>query len=131
MTRSFFEIGGEIIELENDYRFMTGQRTAKEHKSRKSMIKPVTKLADHMVKTGSESIEAANENKFGFEEAGTLVGIWFGLIVAAATLPVTVVDGPLAIYGCCLGSRKRKIYLQSISSRWPNRRKNRRNIGLN
>ena len=95
MTRSFFEIGGEIVELDNDYRFMTGQRTAKEHKSRKSMIKPVTKLADHMVRTGSESSEAANENKFGFEEAGTLVGIWFGLVVAAATLPVTVIDGPL------------------------------------
>ena len=95
MTRSFFEIGGEIIELDNDYRFMTGQRTAKEHKSRKSMIKPVTKLADHMVKTGERSVTRANENKFGFEEAGTLVGIWFGLVVAAATLPVTVIDGPL------------------------------------
>jgi hypothetical protein len=93
--RSFFEIGGKIIELENDVAFGMGKRSAKSHKDRKSVIKPVVSTLDKTVGVLAGGIEAAEENKFGFEEAGKIVGLWFGLVVAAATLPVTVVDGPL------------------------------------
>ncbi len=93
--RSFFEIGGKIIELENDVAFGMGKRTAKEHKSRKSRIKPVVKTLEKTADVLGGGIEAARENRFGFEEAGKIAGLWFGLVVAAATLPVTVVDGPL------------------------------------
>jgi len=40
-------------------------------------------------------LQAADEGTFGFEEAGKIVGLWFGLVVAAATLPVAALDGPL------------------------------------
>jgi hypothetical protein len=93
--RTFFEIGGKIIELENDVAFGMGHRTAKDHKSRKSIIKPVVKTLDQTTDVLSGGYKAAQEDKFGFEEAGKLVGLWFGLAVAAATLPVTVIDGPL------------------------------------
>ena len=93
--RSFFEIGGQIVELENDVAFGMGKRSAKEHKTRKSAIKPVVKTLEKTVDVLVGGYEAASEDRFGFEEAGKLVGLWFGLIVAAATLPVTVVDGPL------------------------------------
>ncbi len=55
------------------------------------MVKTLEKTADVL----GGGIEAARENRFGFEEAGKIAGLWFGLVVAAATLPVTVVDGPL------------------------------------
>ncbi len=93
--RTFFEIGGKIVELENDVAFSMGKRTAKEHKTQKSIIKPVVKTLELTADTLGGGIEAASEDRFGFEEAGKIVGLWFGLVVAAATLPVTVVDGPL------------------------------------
>jgi len=49
-------------------------------------------------KTGeimSSSLEAAGEDRFGFEEAGQLVGLWVGLGFGLATMPVVAVDGPL------------------------------------
>jgi len=93
--RSFFEIGGKIIELENDVALGMGKRSAKEHKTRKSTIKPVVKTLEKTVEVLGGGFEAAREDTFGFEEAGKLAGLWFGLVVAAATLPVTAVDGPL------------------------------------
>ena len=42
-----------------------------------------------------DDYNTAAEGTFGFEEAGKLVGLWFGLVVAAATLPVAALDGPL------------------------------------
>lgn len=95
MTRTFFEIGGEIIELDNDVQLAMGRRTAKEHKGRKSVVKPVVRTLDRSVEILGGGLQAAQEDRFGFEEAGKIAGLWFGLVVAAATLPVTVVDGPL------------------------------------
>ena len=95
MSRTFFEIGGKIVELENDTALTMGRRTAKEHKTQKSIIQPVVKTLELTADTLGGGLAAAQEENFGFEEAGKLVGLWFGLVVAAATLPVTVVDGPL------------------------------------
>jgi len=94
---SYFEIGGKIVELENDFRLMTGQRTAKQHQERQKIARTVTKTGSQAEKTVKSSISAADEGSFGFEEAGALVGLWFGLAVWIATAPVTALDGPLPI----------------------------------
>jgi len=35
---------------------------------------------------------------FGFEEAGKLAGLWFGMSYGLATLPVVALDGPLPFF---------------------------------
>lgn len=112
--RTFFEIGGKIIELENDVAFSMGRRSAKEHKTRKSVIIPVVKTLDTTVEVLGGGLEAAQENRFGFEEAGAIVGLWFGLAVAAATLPVTVVDGPLPFMDVAWVIASAKVTTKSI-----------------
>jgi len=41
------------------------------------------------------SIDSIKENSFGFEEAGSMAGLWFGMAYGLATLPVVALDGPL------------------------------------
>lgn len=37
------------------------------------------------------------EDPFGFEEAGKLAGLWFGMVWSLSTFPIVAIDGPLPI----------------------------------
>jgi len=98
---SFYEIGGVILDgssLENDFKFGVGQRSASEHRRRNQEIKNTKSALKNVGKTVEVvTNQPKDDQAFGFEEAGTLVGLWVGALFMIATLPVTVVDGPLPI----------------------------------
>jgi len=59
-------------------------------------IRPeLMKTYDEVSPDVKASLDAIKENSFGFEEAGSLAGLWFGMAYGLATLPVVALDGPL------------------------------------
>jgi len=98
---SFYEIGGLILDgsaMENEFKFGVGERSATEHRKRNQEIKKTKSALKNVGKTVEVvTNQPKDDQAFGFEEAGTLVGLWVGAIFMIATLPVTVVDGPLPI----------------------------------
>jgi hypothetical protein len=59
-------------------------------------IRPeLMKTYDEVSPDVKASLDAIKENRFGAEEVGSLVGLWFGLSYGLATLPVVALDGPL------------------------------------
>jgi hypothetical protein len=89
MSKTFFEIGCTIIELENDVAFATGHRSKKSSTQRKSVYKEPNLFCEHLM--------SASADKFGFEQAGKIAGLWLGAVIAIATLPATALDGPLPV----------------------------------
>ncbi len=69
--------------------------TRKQQRTNKRAVKDVVKTGKQAGKVLTESISAAQEDRFGFEEVGQLVGLWAGLGFGIATMPVVALDGPL------------------------------------
>jgi hypothetical protein len=89
---SFFEIGGKIFELENELASgPLGNRSAKDAKQRKQIIKAVTGVGTDVEK----AMKSTKKNSKGsFEKLGNVIGFGIGMVIAIATVPVTQVDGP-------------------------------------
>ena len=92
---TYFEIGGELIELHADMQYGSGNTTAKKRKQQRASardVKSIGKDIKKMEKTVSskDSWGPAEEFGFGF-------GLGVGIAYSAATFPVVVADGPLPI----------------------------------
>ena len=59
--------------------------------------KDLIELGRVVPKMLTESIHAAKDDQFGFEEVGQITGFWIGMVWGLATLPVVALDGPLPI----------------------------------
>ncbi|MDB4758686.1 hypothetical protein OAG22_03365 [Candidatus Poseidoniaceae archaeon] len=92
---SYFEIGGRLVECAIDVNYATSNMTRKQQRTNKRAVKDVVKTGKRAGKVLTESLSAAQEDRFGFEEAGQLVGLWVGLGFGIATMPVVALDGPL------------------------------------
>jgi len=92
---SYFEIGGRIVECAIDVNYQTSNMTRKQQRTNKRAVKDVVTTGKKAGKVVTESVTAANEDRFGAEEVGQLVGLWFGMVYGLATLPVVALDGPL------------------------------------
>ena len=92
---SYFEIGGRIVECAIDVNYETSSMTRKQQRQSKTAVKEVVKTGKHAGKVMTESLSAVQEDRFGFEEAGQLVGLWVGLGFGLVTMPVVALDGPL------------------------------------
>ncbi|AXH79145.1 MAG: hypothetical protein [Circular genetic element sp.] len=69
--------------------------TRKQQRANKRAVKEVVKTGKQAGKVLTESYSAAQEDRFGFEEAGQLLGLWVGLGFGVVTAPVVALDGPL------------------------------------
>ena len=92
---SYFEIGGRLVECAIDVNYETSKMSRKQQRTNKRAVKEVVKIGKQAGKVMTESLSAAQEDRFGFEEAGQLVGLWVGLGFGLATMPVVALDGPL------------------------------------
>lgn len=94
MTNStFFEIGGELIELKADYDYGAGNISATRRKQQKTIVKnmkSVGKSMDKMQKTASSDDGWGPAESIGYG-LGLAAGIAFGI----ATFPITQADTPL------------------------------------
>ena len=95
LAQSYFEIGGRIVECGIDINYQTSDMTRKQQREYKRTVREVVKTGKHAGKAMSESLSAAQENRFGFEEAGQMAGLWVGLSLGIASMPVVALDGPL------------------------------------
>ena len=88
---SFFEIGGEVIELKAEYDYAVGQSTAKERNVQRKMAKDI-----RTIKKVPEIVSRAKSSEMGtFETIGHYTGLGAGVAFGVATFPVTQADSPL------------------------------------
>jgi len=94
LVTTYFEIAGNLVELENVYQEFTGGRSTSESRKRTREIKSVISTA----KTGTELARAiADDNDITWEQVGSVLGFGLGVVQAALTSPLTLVDGVLPI----------------------------------
>ena len=92
MTSTFFEIGGELIELHADYQYGTGQTSAKKRKQQRAISRNVKSIGKDVEKMSTSS----SSNGWGpAEKIGYGLGIAAGATFAIATFPVVVADSPM------------------------------------
>ena len=85
---SYFEIGGQVIELKADYDYATGKSTAQQRNVQRKMAKDVRII--------EEVPGLISEDGMGtFETVGHYVGLGAGVMFGVATFPVTQADSPL------------------------------------
>ena len=91
MTISYFEIGGELIELKADYDYAVGGTTASKRKQRATAkdVKSIGKSMDKMTKTTSD------DGWGPAEKIGYGIGLAAGVAFAVGTFPVVMADSPL------------------------------------
>ena len=92
MISSFFEIGGELIELEAEYDYGTQvqPQRRKQQRALAREVKQAGKSIDKMAKT------AEDQDTWGpAETIGYGIGLGAGVIYATATFPVVLADSPL------------------------------------
>jgi len=90
---SFFEIGGDLIELESEYRYGSGNISAKKRKQQRATARDVKSIGKDLSKI---SKQVDNIHVWGpAESIGFGIGVWVGIGFAIATLPVTQADSPL------------------------------------
>lgn len=90
---SYFEIGGELIELHADMQYESGNITAKKRKQQRASardVKSIGKTSQKLKKTSESSDTWGPAEEFGIG-----FGLGVGVVFAVATFPVTAVDGPL------------------------------------
>ena len=92
MNSSFFEIGGELIELEAEYTY--GRNPQPKRRTQQlagaRVVKQEGKTMDRMVETAKE------DDTWGPAEIiGYGIGLGAGVIYATATFPVVLADSPL------------------------------------
>ena len=96
MTTSYFEIGGELIELHADMQYGNGNITAKKRKQQRASARDVKSIGKDVKKVDKQ---IARKDSWGpAEEFGIGFGLGVGVIYSVATLPVVVADGPLPIF---------------------------------
>jgi len=88
---SYFEIGGQVIELKADYDYATGKSTAQQRNIQRKMAKDVRVISKvpGVVSTGTKSEMGT------FEAIGCYTGLGAGVMFGVATFPVTQADSPL------------------------------------
>jgi len=91
MAKSFFEIGGELIELEADYNYGVNQPPIR-RKQQRAIARSAAKApqGDSMAKTARK-----NDTWGPAETLGYGIGLGAGVIYATATFPVVLADSPL------------------------------------
>jgi len=97
---SYFEIGGDIVELKADYDYGSGKTTAKQHRASKSKAKQARSFSRDVKRIVKDAPETVGD----WESIGYVAG---GVVTAAyawATLPVVVLDGPLPILDIAWGA---------------------------
>ena len=88
---SYFEIGGQVIELKADYDYATGKSTAQERNVQRKMAKDV-----RQIQKVSGIIAPRKKSQMGtFETIGHYTGLGAGVAFGVATFPVTQADTPL------------------------------------
>ncbi len=88
---SYFEIGGQVIELKADYDHATGKSTAQQRNVQRKMAKDI-----RTIKKVPEMVSPAASSKMGtFETIGRYAGLGAGVAFGVATFPVTQADSPL------------------------------------
>ena len=92
-TSSFFEIGGELIELEADYRYGIGQSSAKRRKQQRAIAKDVRSIGKTADKMASKTTSKGGWGPA--ESVGYALGIAAGVTFAVSTFPVVVADSPM------------------------------------
>jgi len=89
---SYFEIGGEVIELKADYDHAIGRISAKERNIQRKMAKDVREIK----KVPKMVFPDPSGEKMGtYETIGNAVGLVAGVYFGVMTFPVTQVDSPL------------------------------------
>ena len=90
---TFFEIGGELIELTADYQYGQGQTSAKKRKQQKAIAKDVKSIGKSV---DSMSKKTTSDDGWGpVEKLGYGVGLAIGIGFAIGTFPVVVADSPM------------------------------------
>jgi hypothetical protein len=85
---SYFEIGGQVIELKADYDYATGKSTAQQRNVQRKMAKDIRII--------EEVPAAVTSGGMGtLEKVGHYAGLGAGVIFGIATFPVTQADSPL------------------------------------
>jgi len=88
---SYFEIGGQLIELKADYDYATGKSTAQERNVQRKMAKDVLQL-----KKLPAMVSPVKKSEMGTGETiGHYLGLGAGVAFGVATFPVTQADTPL------------------------------------
>ena len=90
---TYFEIGGDLVELHADYKYATGQITAKKRKQQRAVardLKSIGKTSKKMSKAAESRDEWGPAEAFGYG-----VGLGAGIAFAVITFPVVAADGPL------------------------------------
>lgn len=88
---TYFEIGGDLVELKAEYDYQTGRIPKKERAG-------LRKLAKDLNLIGSEVESAMSEDSYEMgtgETIGHWIGFGIGLGFAVATFPITQADTPL------------------------------------
>jgi len=89
---SFFEIGGELIELKADYDYATGRSTASDRNVQRKMAKDVR----HITKIPEVLSAKRKDSGMGtYETVGHYAGLGAGVVFGVVTFPVTQLDTPL------------------------------------
>jgi len=92
MAKSFFEIGGELIELEAEYQYglNSDPTRRKQQRAIAREVKSAGKAVDSMANT------AKDQDTWGpAETIGYGIGLGAGVVYATATFPVVLADSPL------------------------------------
>lgn len=88
---SYFEIGGQVIELKADYDYATGKSTAQERNVHRKMAKDV-----RQIKKVPSMVSPSEKSEMGtFETVGHYIGLGAGVAFGVATFPVTQADSPM------------------------------------
>jgi len=88
---SYFEIGGQVIELKADYDYATGKSTAQQRNIQRKMAKDV-----RVISKVPSVVSPGTSVKMGtYEKMGHYAGLGAGVLFGVATFPVTQADSPL------------------------------------
>ncbi len=92
MNTTYFEIGGELIELHSDYQYQTGQTSVKKRKQQRAVAKNIKSIGKDVEKMSTSS----SSNGWGpAEKVGYGLGVAAGAAFAITTFPVVVADSPM------------------------------------
>ena len=92
---TYFEIGGELIELHADMQYGSGGITAKKRKQQRATARDVKSIGKDVKKL--EKTVSSSDSWGPAEEFGIGFGLGVGIAYSVATLPVAAVDGPLPV----------------------------------
>ncbi len=88
---TYFEMGGQVIELKADYDYATGKSTAQQRNVQRKMAKDI-----RVIEKVPDVLSPAASSEMGtFETIGHYLGLGGGVIFGVATFPVTQADSPL------------------------------------